>query len=145
MSQDSEKQRYSGIKSTRSGLSSLRWGRILIGGIAPHMLWEIVLTVFIFVEIDATVATWIPWGISEGLINWFGSWGIYTAILFGATAASAAIIGRTVPSEVTVVHGVLVGMVAASITLTLQPLGLVAVVLFVLTVAAGWVGQFIGR
>lgn len=142
--QNSEEQRYGGTIDTRSGLSRIRWGRVLLAGIAPHILWNIVLPVFVVFEDDPTFAAWVPWGATEGLINWFSVWGVYV-VMFGATAAGAAVIGRTVPSDTAVVHGVLIGVVAASIALTFHPLGFTAVALFVLTVTAGWIGQLLGR
>jgi hypothetical protein len=139
MSRNSGAQSNVEIGSTRSEISEMRWGRILIAGIAPHALWNLILPLFVVLETDPTVATWFPWVASEGLLTSFSAWGI-PIVTIVATATVAALVGRTVPADTAFMHGLLIGVIAATIALLFQPIGIIAIGLFVLTVAAGWAG-----
>jgi putative membrane protein (TIGR04086 family) len=133
----------------KAELSQVRWGRVLLTGVLVAILSTVLLYLVIAVYAaslaiqargqpdQAQIAQFVnqvaPWG------------GPILAILL--TIGGAVWVARKVARGATL-HGLLVGLVAAIslliVGLAFRRLDLVALLTFVLMVAAGWLGGFLG-
>lgn len=116
-------------------LSRVRWGRVLVGGVVPHVGWNVALALLVVLGTEPSIETWLPALSNPGLVGPYGVWGVpITLIVF--TWVVAAIVGRSVRTEDAGLHGLLIGLVAAIVGLTFGQF----VVTFVLVAGAGWIG-----
>jgi hypothetical protein len=99
-----------------SDAAQAKWVRVLLAGVAPHILSGAVLT-----------------GIHSP-----GAQGLLLLALL--TLLAGAIVALTVDPAADAPHGVLVGLVAGLVGLRPGPLDLPALAAFGLTAGAGWLG-----
>jgi hypothetical protein len=126
----------------------LRWGRVVVAGVVATVLAFAVvfLVVAVYAASLATQAQGAPdpdqiARFAEGTGAWLGP---VLALLF--TAGAAWLVARSVASEAATRHGLVVGLVVAVVDLALGgPFGVGALVGFVLTVGAGWMGGRLGK
>ena len=130
----------------------LKWGRVVVAGVLATVLAFAV--VFLVVTVyAASLAAQAQGAPNPDQIARFaevtGAWlGPVLAVLF--TAGAAWLVARSVASDVASRHGlvvgVLVGLIVAVIDLTFGgSFGVGALVRFVLTVGAGWLGGRLGK
>ncbi|HEY6411203.1 MAG TPA: hypothetical protein VIY29_27405 [Ktedonobacteraceae bacterium] len=136
----------------KAELAHVHWGRVLLTGVLVAIL-SIVL-VFLVVTVYATIlAIQVRGQPDQAQITRFANqvyaWDIPTILVILLTIGGAAWVARKVEIGATL-HGLLVGLVAAICILILGLafgggggwLGML--VIFVLTVAAGWLGGVLG-
>ena len=131
--------------------SNVRWGRVLLAGALVFI--ANFMSVFLVVSVYAVILGFEARGApDQALIDqfasqistWFGP--VLTALL---TLGAAVWVARKVEAAI-ILHGVLVGLIAVLIGLTVtlvffdSSIDMPDIVRFVLAVAAGWVGGFLG-
>lgn len=125
------------------GLSSVRWGRILLASVATHVvnLVVTVLTVVVYAMVSTLPSGGEPDFVDQ-LAGGTATWGVPVLTFF-----AAAWVARKVEAETTVLHGLLVGLLVAVIfgLAFFWPFDLATLVLFALMVAAGPLGGLVGR
>lgn len=103
-------------------LSNVKWGRTILAGITPHVVWNLMLVVSVTIGFQ---------------LDRYGPWNMLVLVPL-LTLCVAVVVARSTRPDATL-HGVLVGLTSALIGLTfgLFPLQ------FVVTVAAGWLGGWL--
>jgi hypothetical protein len=102
-----------------SDATQAKWVRVLLAGVAPHIVSGAVLT-----------GTHSPG--AQGLL-----------VLALLTLLAGAIVVRTVDPTIDAPHGMLVGLVAGLVGLRPGPLDLPTLAVFGLTAGAGWLGGWL--
>lgn len=123
------------VTDSKAQFAQIKWGRVLVGGILPHVGWNVALPLLVVLGDEPSVATWLPALSNPGLVGPFGVWGV-PILTIALAGVMGVLVGRTVDEDLARFHGLLVGLLAAIIGLAF---GLFAVV-FVLTTISGWVG-----
>jgi hypothetical protein len=125
-------------------LTKVSWGRVLVTGLATHVA-NVVLAMLLIV--GYTLLAVGPQrepsgGITDPLASQVATWPVPILTLF-----TAAWVARRVRLETASLHGLLVGFLVAVIfgVLYFGPFDLRGVLLFALTIVAGFVGGLIGR
>jgi hypothetical protein len=125
-------------------LSKVRWGRILLAGLATHIANVVVAVLLIVVYTLLAVGPQrVPsGGITGSLASQLATWPAPILTLFAAAWAA-----RRAEPATAALHGLLVGFLVAVIFAVLYfgPFSVWGLLLFALMIAAGFVGGWIGR
>ncbi len=125
-------------------VSNVKWGRVVLASIATHLANVVLVVVVVFVS--TILAVGLPVAPDQGSINersaQIGTWGVPVLTVF-----AAAWVARAVEPRTATLHGVLVGLLVAIIfgLVFFWPFDLTTLVLFALTIGAGWLGGLTGR
>jgi hypothetical protein len=125
-------------------LSNVRWVRVLLAGVATHVVNVVVPVVLI---VGYSLLTIGPAGHPDtGSVNWFANM-VSTWTLPLLTLLSAIWVARGARPRAAAWYGLLVGLLVAGSfgLLYFWPNDLPSLALFVLTIAAGFAGGVIGR
>jgi len=124
-------------------LSNVRWGRVLVAGLATHVANVVVAVLLIVIYTLLTVGPQREpsAGITDSLASQVATWPVPILTLF-----AAAWVARKVRSETASLHGLLVGLLVAGIFAILYfgPSGMWGLLLFTLMIAAGFLGASVG-
>jgi hypothetical protein len=125
-------------------LSKVRWDRVLLAGVATHVANVVVAVLLIVVYTLLAVGPQREpsGGITDPLASQVATWPVPILTLFAAAWAA-----RRAAPPTAALHGLLVGFLVAVIfaVLYFAPVDLQGLLLFALTIAAGFVGGLIGR
>lgn len=121
-------------------VSKVRWGRVVLAGIATHIVNIVVILVSTLVTVGLQASP------DQGSIGersaQIGTWGVPVL-----TIAAAIWVVRAVEPEIAALHGVLVGVLVAMIfgLVFFWPFDRATLALFVCIVVGGLIGGLIGR
>jgi hypothetical protein len=126
-------------------LSKVRWDRVLLASVATHVANVVVAVLLIVVYTLLAVGPQREpsGGITDPLASQVATWPVPILTLFAAARAA-----RKAEPATALLHGLLVGFLVAVIFGVLYyfaPFDLSGLLLFALTIAAGFVGGLIGR
>jgi hypothetical protein len=125
-------------------LSKVRWGRILLAGLATHVANVVVAVLLIVVYTLLAVGPQREpsGGIIDPLVSQVATWPVLILMFF-----AAAWTARRAQPATAALHGLLVGFLVAVIFAVLYfgPFSAGGLALFALTLAAGFLGGLVGR
>lgn len=127
-------------------LQEVRWGWILVAGVAVHAVQIALATVISVVATTAlTLVTQGPPDVTwlERLLSIASFWTtpVLTVLL---TVVAGLWVAHQVRNGAALLHGVLVGVLVAAVGFSFQPLNFEAVALALMTIIAGWLGALWG-
>jgi hypothetical protein len=124
-------------------LTKIRWGRVLVAGLATHIANVVVavLLIVIYTLLAAGPQREPSGGITDSLASQVATWPVPILTLF-----AAAWVVRKVRPETASLHGLLVGLLVAVIFAILYfgPSGMWGLLLFTLMIVAGLLGASVG-
>jgi hypothetical protein len=125
-------------------LSKVRWGRVLVAGLATHVANVVVavLLIVIYTLLAVGPQREPSGGITDPLASQVATWPVPILTIFAAAWAA-----RKVKPAAAALHGLLVGFLVAVVfgVLYFGPFALRGLLLFALMILAGFVGGLIGR
>ena len=125
-------------------LSKVRWGRVLLAGLATHVANFVVavLLIFVYTLLAVEPQREPSGGITDPLASLVGTWPVPILTLF-----AAVLVARRAEPATAALHGLLVGLLVAVIFAVFYfvPFNVWGLLLFALMTAAGLVGGWIGR
>jgi hypothetical protein len=125
-------------------MANVRWGRILLAGLATHVANVVVavLLIVVYTLLAVGFQSEPSGGINDPLASQVATWPVPILTLFAAAWAA-----RKVKPTTAALHGLLVGFLVAVIfgLLYFAPFNLWGLLLFALMIVAGLVGGMIGR
>lgn len=122
--------------------TGIHWKRIIVGGLAPHVI-SIALLVVAIIAYTILVALGTGGEPDQSSLNQFNTlFGtqLFPVVTILLTAVAAAWVVRKVDQQRAIVHGFVVGFLVAVIGLAFGAFDLMMVIRFVITVAAGVLG-----
>jgi hypothetical protein len=122
--------------------TDIRWKRIVVGGLAPHVL-SIALLIVAIITYTILVAFGTGGEPDQGSLDQFNTlFGtqLFPVVTILLTIVAAAWVVRAADQQSIIAHGFVVGLLVAVIGLAFGALDLMMVIRFVITVAAGVLG-----
>lgn len=122
--------------------TDLHWKRIIVGGLAPHVI-SITLLIVVIIAYTILVAFGTGGEPDQGSLDQFNTlFGtqLFPVVTILLTVVAAAWVVRKADQQMVIAHGFVVGLLVAVIGLAFGALDLIMAIRFVITVAAGILG-----